>query len=216
MKIEIVQMKEWNYLMNKVIPDFVEITDYEMGSYPRDYHGVVSVQLAELIDTNFVIWYTENKELEQWFPNPDWVWDYYSLEQYKRVCDKFNARYMFDEVSLMPPGIWKQQVIRKFNEVMPKYKLLYKIIDDNLDPIQVAGKYGKSRSIYSEFPETLLNGNSDYVSNGRDNEYEDIETGNWLEQYAALVNNYQDVDVYLLDEFENLFSSLYSVNINGF
>lgn len=202
--------------MSKLIPDFVEIDNYEQGTYPRDYHAVVSVQLAELIDGGFVKWYTENKETGQWFPNSEWSWDYYTLEQYKRVCDKFNARYMFDEISLMPPIIWRQQVVRKFNEVMPKYKLLYKILDDNLDPIQVAGKYGKSRSIYSEFPETLLNGNSDYVSNGRDNEYEDIETGNWLEQYLRLITDYQDIDVYLLDEFEILFSSLYTVNANGF
>lgn len=196
------------------IPDFENLPGYTGGKYDRDYHAKVSVQLCELIDGNWLEWYTVSGSGDC-IPNSSWAWDYYDIEQYKRVCDKFNARYWFDEISLMPPLVWKEQLIRKFNELMPKYKPLYKMLDSGYDPMQVSGKYGKSRLIYSEFPETLLNGNSDYVSNGSDREYEDIETGDWIDKALKLAREYSDVDVLLLDELECMFTQLYSVSLNG-
>ena len=162
-----------------------------------------------------MIWYSTEDD-GTIVPNPDWVWDYYDIDQYKRLCDKLNARYMFDEISLMPPLVWKQQLIRKLNEVMPKYKQLYKLLANGASPIQESARYGKSRQIYSEFPETLLNGNSDYVSNGSDREYEDIVDGSWIDKVLQLSRDYQDIDALVLDELEPLFSSLYTVAVNGY
>lgn len=196
---------------------------YDFGNYVpsfeseeflhHDPHSVVTIQLNELIDYKFLVWYEikDNKIV----PNPEWVWDYYDIDQYKRVCDKFNDRYFWDEISLIPPLKWKQQVIRKFNEIMPKYKYVYDALKEGLDPFQASSTYGKGRNIFSEFPETLLNGNSDYVSNGTDNEFERIDQGDALGKIKEISYDYDDVDVLILKEFEDLFSSLYTVNVNG-
>ena len=109
----------------------------------------------------------------------------------------------------------EEQLIRKINELMPKYKPLYKMIDDGIDPLQVGNEYGKSRNIFSEFPETLLNGNSDYVSTGTDREYEVIKQGNLVEQLEDYAKRYYDIDVMILNELEIMFTSLYSVSTNG-
>lgn len=192
----------------------IYVPSYSTESFKHhDQHSVVTIALNELIDGNWLIWYTE--EDGNVIPNPSWVWDYYNLNQYKRVCDKFNDRYFWDEISLIPPLKWKQQVVRKFNEIMPKYKLIYEAIDNGVDPLQVSSSYGKGRNIFSEFPETLLNGNSDYVSNGTDNEFERIDEGDVLEKFSYIATRFNDVDVMILNEFEDLFSSLYTVNVNG-
>lgn len=196
-------------------PDFHDIDPYEAGEYDRDYHSVVTIQLVELLDMNWVKWYLKDDDGNKSI-NEDWAWDYYSEEQYYRLCDKFNDRFMWDEISLLPPLRWKQQLIRKLNEIMPKYKPLYKMLEEGADPMQTGLKYGKSRSIFSEFPETLLNGNSDYVSNGTDREYEDVTQGDWIEKVDDIQKRYNDVDVMILNELECMFSGLYTVSANGF
>ena len=201
--------------MSNIFPDFDELTEYEPNEYEHDAHAVVSVQLVELIDGNWLRWYDISTDGEI-IPNEDWVWDYYNLEQYKRVCDKFNARFMWDEIGMLPPLRWKQQVIRLFNEIMPKYKMIYSALDAGIDPFQNWGRYGKSRHIFSEFPETLLGGNADYVSNGNDREYEDIEQGSFVDKIADLNDKYNDVDVLILNHFEKMFSGLIAINVNGF
>jgi hypothetical protein len=193
-----------------MFPDFDHLEEYEPGEYPRDYHSVVTIQLCELIEGGWVKWLNEDGT-----PNPDWAWDFYDEEQYSRLCKKFDERFFWDEISMLPPLRWKQQLIRKLNEIMPKYKLLYKALAAGVDPLQETNKYGKSRNIFSEFPETLLNGNSDYVSNGTDREYEDIEQGDWIAKSLQIAKEYNDVDVLILDELESMFSGLYTVSMNG-
>lgn len=196
---------------------FTPIDPYIPGEYPRDWHSAVTIQLGELIEGGWVHWYDDTLDDEVFgvHPDPEWEWDWYDLQQYKRICDKFNARFYWDEISILPPLKWKQQLLRKLNEIMPKYKLMYKAIDGT-DILAKGVKYGKSRNIYSEFPETLLNGNSDYVSNGADREYEDVEQGGLVEMAEAVRDRYQDVDVLILDELECMFTALVSVNVNGY
>lgn len=201
--------------MSNIFPEFTELTEYEPNEYEHDAHAVVSVQLVELIDGGWLHWYDVDSE-GNIIPDENWVWDYYDLDQYKRVCDKFNARFMWDEIGILPPLRWKQQLIRIFNEIMPKYKYLYDAIAAGLDPFQNWGRYGKSRHIFSEFPETLLGGNADYVSNGNDREYEDIEQGSFIDKFADINDKYNDVDVLILNNFEKMFSGLIAINVNGF
>lgn len=192
-------------------PEFDRLDEYAQGEYEHEWHGVVTIPLGELIDGGWVKWLNEDDSI-----NEDWAWDYYDEAQYRRVCKKINERFFWDEIALLPPIRWKQQLIRKMNEIMPKYKQLYDILAMGYDPLQAYGEYGKSRNIFSEFPETLLNGNSDYVSNGTDREYEIIKQGDWVEKMLSYAKNYNDVDVMLLEEIEPLFSALYTVNANGF
>lgn len=189
----------------------------ELPGYTRrpDWHAVGTVKLGELIECGFVVWYTVAGN-NQKVINEDWAWDYFDKDQYFRLCDKINARFYWDEIALTPPGIWKQQLIRKLNEIMPKYKPLYTAVANGYDPWQDGSGYGKSRDIHSEFPETLLSGNADYVSNGNDREYEDIHQGGVADMTDLWVKIWQDIDCHVLDELEPLFSCLYTANVNGF
>lgn len=206
--------------MSKLFPEVHAPELEDIGKTPEyeripDWHSVVTIKFGELIELGFVKWYTvanNNKKVI----NEDWAWDYWNVDQYYRLCDKINARFYWDEISIVPPGIWKQQIIRKLNEIMPKYKPLYEAVARGFDPWQDGNGYGKSRNIHSEFPETLLSGNADYVSHGDDREYEDVHEGGVAAMTDEYVKLYQDIDCYILDELECLFSSLYTVNMNAF
>ena len=71
-------------------------------------------------------------------------------------------------------------------------------------------KYGKSRDIGSEFPETLLSGNSVYASDGKDNEYEEIKDANPLDRFDNLekVSNI-NLDKMFVDELESFFNGVW-------
>lgn len=162
-----------------------------------DYFNNVTATLGE--------WY------EYGFFDPEdesWVWDYYNEEQYNRVCDKFLNRYWYREVAVLPAFRWKQAYLEKLNEIMPKYKILYKWLEEGFDPRVVEDVFGKSRNVFSDFPATLLSGNSDYASTGTDNEYEKITWGNQTELWDEFVRKFTDVDVLILDECDILFSSI--------
>lgn len=184
---------------------YTPIDPFEMPENVPDFHAVETIQLCELVEGGFLDW-----------SDSSWKWDYYSEEQYERVCRKFNNRYWMREISIIPPGLWKIEVLRKFNEIMPKYKLLYKALEDGAGIMQVSDKYGKSRHIYSDFPETMLSGNEDYASAGNDREFEDIENGDTLEKLIDAQNRYNDIDVMILDEFSTFFSFLFTSNVNGY
>lgn len=185
----------------------MSIKDYLNTIEYGDWHAIISIQLGELIEGG----------LFDWEKDDSLKWDYYNEEQYKRVCNKFVNRYYYREIGIIPYKEWKQAYIRRLNELMPKYKMLYQALENGVDPLQNNGEYGKSRNIYSDFPQTQLNGiNQDYATNGNDEEYERITTGDFLEKARAIKDNYDDIDVMLLDELEPLFSQLFSVAINGF
>ena len=180
---------------------------YEMPDLEKcdrsEWHGLFTIPLGELIEGGFVDW-----------EDSSWKWDAYDDDQYARVCQKFNDRFYWREIGMLPPGKWKQQVVRKFNEIMPKYNPLYAYIAIGGDILAAGGEYGKERHIFSNFPQTALAGNEDYASTGDDREFETVQVGNYLEQAAKLQNEYNDVDVMILEEMEIMFCSLTSANIN--
>lgn len=189
---------------------FEPIPQYEHKYEPQpDFHAVDTISLGELIDCGFVDWEDDS-----------WKWDAFDDVQYARVCKKFNNRFFWREISTLPPKRWKMELLSKFNRIMPKYRILYAIInDDDLyrkDLIMQKGsKYGKSRDIKSSFPQMQLSGNSDYASSGTDNEYEHIEDGDFIEKYLQFMKDYNDIDELLLNEFETFFSPFLAVSING-
>ena len=79
----------------------------------------------------------------------------------------------------------------------------------------MSDKYKKRRAIGSDYPETMLSGNSDYASNGQDEESEEIERGSLQDAYNAYVAGYQTIDEHLLDELESMFIGLYTASIDG-
>lgn len=169
------------------------------------FQSVVSIMLGELLEAGFIDWDSD-----------DWKWNAYSSEQYKRICEGFEERFYFREISMLPPLRWKKRLLYKLNyEIMPKYSLMYQLIEEGkLNILQDSDSYGKSREILSTFPETLLSSNSDYASSGKDDEFENITNGNVLDKLIQFQGSYKGVDELVLDELEILFVQMLTVNFN--
>ena len=169
-----------------------------------DFHSVYSIQLCELIESGWID-----------FSTSDWDFDSFDEEQRNRLWEKFKKRFYWREIGITPPGMWKWELLRKLNEIMPKYKPAYQALKDGVDIFRHYGEYGKSRNIFSEFPQTMLGNNEDYASNGTDREHEEIYLGDWMEQLGKL-KNYDDIDVMILKELETMFNCMFTVNVNGY
>lgn len=168
-----------------------------------EWYSAVTISLGELYESG---WYDPSDE--------SWKWDYYSEEQYTRVCNKIVNRYYYREIGIIPPGAWKVAYLRVLNEIMPKYKRLYSLLDTDPDIMQVTDEYEKSRNIFSDFPATQLSGNADYTSTGTDIERERVTQGDFAQRYDDYANTFRDVDVLILDDIDFLFTSLITVNTN--
>lgn len=171
------------------------------------WNAIYTLTLGELIDHDIFNW---DSDLLNWKSAA------YSDEQYQRVCSYFIERFRFREISIVPFYEWASMLHRKLvYELMPKYRVLYKMLDSDFDIAQVSDKYHKGRTVGSEYPETLLSGNSDYASTGTDEEHEDIERGNLLDSYLKYQSEFQSLDKQLLDELEDMFIGLYTVSLDG-
>lgn len=172
--------------------DFPEVNTDERYDY-------MTITLGEWHDLGFY------KPLE----DDSWRFDSYSDEQYTRLCTKFLNRFYDREVSITAPSRWKRAYLRKLNEIMPKYKLLYARVEQGLNPLQESRDREKSRDIFSDFPETMLSGNSDYASTGNDREADTMHEGSATEKAVRFAREYVDVDAMILDELEHvLFTSI--------
>lgn len=174
-----------------------------------DYHATYSIQLCELINYGGID-----------FDSEEWDFDSYERfegdrEQRDRHWKKFKRRFYFREIGLTNPGEWRWEVLRKLDEIMPKYKPLFKMLDEGQNILQHYGEYGKSRNVFSDFPQTLLGDNQDYASNATDRESESIYTGDWIDQMAK-IKTYDDIDIMILKELEPMFSQMYTVSVNGY
>lgn len=188
-------------------PDFGSQSSVNEWTGNNVWNAVYTVQLGELIDKGIFDWSLDIL---------DWSSAAYSAEQYNRVCAYFIERFRFREISIEPFYEWATMLHRKLvYELMPKYKNLYQYLDENFDPAQVSDKYHKRRTVGSDYPETLLSGNADYISNGQDEESEDIQRGDLLESYNKYIEDYQAIDTQLLNELESMFIGLYTASIDG-
>lgn len=184
----------------------VEYFDFDDECNRPDYHSVNTIQLCELINGDFF-----DLTREDWDFNPK-----YSEAQHKQLCEKITEHYYYREIALTPPGIWKREFLRTMNEIMPKYMPFYKMLDEMPDLFNADSEYYKSRNIYSDFPQTQLNGtNGDYASTGNDMEFERIKQGSIIDLMEKL-RLYKDVDLMIIDEIEPLFSCLFTINVNAF
>lgn len=182
----------------------IENYPYPLESFEPDFHATITVSLGELYKEGWID-----------FDDESWHWDAYNDEQYARMNHKIIARFWYREIGILPPLRWKHEFLRLMNEIMPKYKLLYKRIDEGLDILQDADEYYKGRDVNSAYPQTMIKGDEDYAASGKDEEHERITDGPILEKLDEFNRMYKDVDVMILDDLEPLFSSLYSVNVNA-
>lgn len=170
-------------------------------------HAVYTVELCELMQSGAFNWSR---------PELDWSEAAYSQDQYERFCKYFEQRFMFREISMLPPLQWFTALKRMLvYELMPKYKPLYAQVENGISPLG-ENEYYKERHVSSSYPETLLSGNSDYISSGEDREFERIKIDNAAEALETYRNGFRSVDAALGDELEILFISMYTSFVNAF
>ena len=185
--------------------DFDPSLEYGHGGWEEmhEFHDATSVQLGELVEAG-------------WFDMTDkvtWHWPQYDDAQDARLRDKIVNRFWDRAIGVLPPGLWKRRFIELMNEIMPKYVLMYSVLNEDGNVAGHEGEWYKSRNIFSDFPQTQLGGNSDYASTGNDTEYERIKRADVLDTLERL-KDYRDVDVFVLDDLEQMFSCLISVSVN--
>lgn len=193
---------------SKIVETFEEYTgeSYDYTGKP-DWHAVYTIQLGELIDGGLFDWSK---------PYLEWELAAYDDEQYLRVCNYFIERFRYREISIIPFKEWAQMLRRKLVfELMPKYKPLYSRVDEGINPLSDGDEYYKNRTIESAYPETLLSDNADYITDGRDEEYERIKEGKTADNIINFAEKYRYVDELLLDELETMFVCMYTANVNG-
>lgn len=192
--------------MSNVFDFTGEIIDLDDFTGKDEWNAVYTVQIGELIACGLFDWGN---------PLLDWSAAAYDEEQYKRVCEYFNERFYYREISIEPFEEWARTLRRKLVfELMPKYKPLYERIAEGVNALASGNEYKKNRTIKSMYPETLLSGNADYITDGTDNEAQTIREGDLTEQLANFAEKYKGVDELLLDDLESMFISMYTTNMN--
>lgn len=183
-----------------------ETIDFEEFTGREQFNAVYTVQLGELIEIGLFDW---NSELLNWH-------DYaYSEEVYTRVCDYFKERFYFREISIVPFLEWAKYLHFKICfELCPKYNPLYEHAKNGINPLSESNEYYKNRTIQSAYPETLLSENADYITDGKDEEFQRIKDGDFTEKSMDYYANYRTIDAAFCDELETLFISMYTLNVN--
>lgn len=189
-----------------MIPSDVPILDWDTIGSPGmgEYHDAVTITLQELLADPYMSEVIEGR----------WAtFDAFDEEQRARLWQKFRARFDWREIGILPIRRWLDRLIGVLNEVMPKYKHLYKVLADGASVLTDRDEYHKSRDVYSTFPQTALGGsNQDYASSGTDREYETVRDYGLLD-VSDRMRNYNDVDVLVLNELEPLFTCLMSTTM---
>ena len=194
-------------MIETVVDTFEEYTGHQYDYSESDWHAVYTIQLGELIEGGVFDW--GRREL-------DWSEAAYDKAQYLRICNYFIERYRYREISIFPFLEWAQMLRRKLVfELMPKYKPLYERVYEGINPFAEKDEYYKNRTIESAYPETLLSDNADYITDGKDEEFERLTEGRTAENIIYYAENYKGVDEFLLDELESMFICMYTANVNG-
>lgn len=182
---------------------------YEMPNLDwHEYQPHFSVCFGELVNSGLVN-----------FEDPEnimyWGDVAFNEDTYDRVCKQFVQRFSSREISIMPPGRWFEKIMYFIKgNLAPKYNRLYSILPE-FDLLASEDRYGKRREIESDYPETLLSENADYISAGQDIEYEDITHGDSLDKILEYIEKWREIDTMFLDELENYFCSVITFNINA-
>ena len=169
---------------------------------PDTYYDGATITYAELEAAGFIDWDADA-----------WHVDWYDDATKTRLVAKIRARYSNRNIGVLPPYQWRREVVRKLNEIAPKYNTLYKALE-TASIFDASDTYSKGRNIYSDFPQTQLRGASeDYASTGTDTESETVQRRPMWESLEG-IKTIQDVDAYVLDELEFAFSGLMVVQID--
>lgn len=185
----------------------VDISGFDGYTGKDEFYAVYTIQLGELVERGVFDWSIDNL---------DWKSAAYSNDQFNRICAYFIERFYYREISIEPFAEWARMLKRKLvYELMPKFKPLYERVDEGINPLSDSNEYYKNRTIESSYPETLLSGNADYITDGKDEEFERIKEGNFIDEVTDFAERYKSVDEMLLDQLESMFISMYTTNVNA-
>ena len=191
---------------NRFTPD-IDVEEWDEFTSRNQWNAVYTVQLGELVDKGLFNW---SDDVLNWSDAA------YDEEQYSRVCAYFIERFYYREISIEPYLEWARILHYKIAyELMPKYKPLYERLKDGISPLADSNEYYKNRTIQSAYPETLLSENADYITDGKDEEFQRIKENNFTDASNNFYDNYRTIDKALLDELETMFVSMYTLNINS-
>ena len=175
-----------------------------------EYHALLSIQLGQLIQGGNFNW--NEAPLNSAFSALD-------PEDKLRLQNMFNEKFYWREISITPPGQWRQMLIYRIKyELVPKYKPLYAALKaGDINALHTGDEYLKERIVHSDFPETLLggnNGNEVYASTGEDKEYQKIQLGDGQEILNRYYNTYINIDTAFMRELEIFFTDIYALHEN--
>lgn len=167
----------------------------------HDQHAVTSITFGELIQD-----YTK------------WKTDYYPefpIANRTRLNQKIEDRYFYREICDEIPGKFFHFFKRKLNEILPKYMYRYELEEaGQVDVLRTETTKGKSRNVFSEYPQSQLQGTADYASNANDNASAGEVNGPNIELINKFAEEYTDTDVLVLNELDVCFLSMFNKPLN--
>lgn len=192
---------DWKDYMNPFMDNLLQPQEWS------DWHANNTIFFGELIESRF------NWGKEDYFKDMD---DDFDNNHRERLNQKIEARYFYREICCTPPGKFKHFLVRKLNELLPKYNELYKVRDaGDFHVLRQETKNSKYRHIYSEYPQTQLKGDADYATNGQDNAAGSTVDGPPVDMFIDFHDRFDDIDVMIIDQLEVCFWSAMSNTING-
>jgi hypothetical protein len=169
------------------------------GSTWTDWHALVTIQFGELIESGF-----------DWGKNDYFKNSAFTEANRTRLNQKIEDRFYFREIC-STPAQFKFFLRRRLNEILPKYNELYKLIDSgDFKVLRQMTKNEKFRNVFSEYPQTQLNGDANYATNATDNASGSTTDGSPIEMILNYHQYYDDVDVMILNDptINNCFLSM--------
>jgi len=231
------------------------------------FTGQQSVMLGDLLDQGFDIqWHDVINEVGLW--NTDYE---------SRLIRIFTSHFWYREINSVVPARWRMMVNRHLYLILPYYNKLYESFDIKYNPLNTADMHTETtlaktgdhtqntdqtqntdtsgdqstdtttRSLYSDTPQTQLQGIEDYASNITDGVSGTTanSTATSLEKTVGLItandstmdtfisdvlghsgilpstalrdyrNSLLNVDLMFVAEFEQFFSNLWAIHVNG-
>lgn len=166
----------------------------------HDQHAPNTIRFGEIMDDH-----------------PSWRTNYYPAfpEVHRtRLNQKIEDRYFYREISHEGggmPGVFFHFLKRKLNEVLPQYMKIYALEDSgDINVLRTETTKVKSRSIYSDYPQTALSGDADYATNSNDIANASEVTGPNIDMINKFNESYTDTDLLVLKALDVCFAGMTS------
>lgn len=168
-----------------------------------EWHDIYTLTLSECIADGIID-----------FSKPEYDFNSFDDEQRNRIYDLITAKYYNFELGIVPVKLWRIELVNTLNLTMLDVMPLYQKLKDGFNPFKSETEYGKSRQVFSDFPQTRLSSkNQDYASNANDREYEIDKEGNDLDRYVMLSERFRHPDKILVESVKTCFCGLVSVTL---